>query len=245
MGCYTANKQIQVSDSLITDISYTNTNDASNCATTSTSDNSDDSDDSEDPNLDSKWYYTIDELFDKLLNYTSPQTYSINVVFDPEFGYPKYFAIDQDQWTADEEFGWTISNVIKQDTDNSHGDGDGVETTIGYSFSTDPVVAVTSTSASTSAITWTQIIWSTIAIDGACCDPLPQNSDNNNNGGLTLFGVKYGLIYLIIVVVVCIVCVGGCLFIGIRKGKRKIDKVEYRERVGSVDETQTGFNTLA
>lgn len=54
---------------------------------------------------------TIDDVFERLENAYENNAATVNVTYDEQFGYPTSVFIDQDERIADEEVGYTISNV--------------------------------------------------------------------------------------------------------------------------------------
>jgi len=56
-------------------------------------------------------YKTFDELFEMLIEYYDEQAYSMSVSYDDQHGYPTAAWVDQDLMLADEERGFSVSNV--------------------------------------------------------------------------------------------------------------------------------------
>ena len=61
--------------------------------------------------MNTNWWTTIDGLFDILQNAYDGDADSIQVTYDPQLGFPTFASIDYVFGLADEEVGWTASNL--------------------------------------------------------------------------------------------------------------------------------------
>jgi len=71
-----------------------------------------------------KWYFTIDQLFDRLVEISRQHTEKFEYTFDADYGYPRTVFVDFSVQVADDEFSYTIGNLkgltIKIDVGNKN-----------------------------------------------------------------------------------------------------------------------------
>ena len=54
---------------------------------------------------------SVDDWFETIASAIENDAFRIDVDWDPSLGFPETTYIDFDEWLADEERGWTISEV--------------------------------------------------------------------------------------------------------------------------------------
>ena len=67
-------------------------------------------DETDAPADDIESFETIDTLFDQIDKFDKDEVYSYSATYDPDLGYPVFFAVDVDAMMADEEWGFAVSN---------------------------------------------------------------------------------------------------------------------------------------